>query len=1031
LDINIQVIPMTVQTLQYDTTRYCQGPGTATVQLPFTFAGGTFTSVPVTSSLTPSTGDIDLSTINAGSYSITFTPAGGCENPVQTTIQIDSLVAATYDYNPTYCIGSANNTPASITFLPPGGYFYEATGNLHFLDSITGELDLNTSFIGTYNVEYVVTGGCINLTSDVVSVEAAVNASFTVDSSMCSNVDSVQAISALTGGVFSSPGGQILFHDTLTGLIDVPNSTVGGPFTIVYSMPHPTCPDTVQHHITIAPAPTATIQYSSDNYCEKAFDPAAIFLGGAAGGNLSISGTGVIDSVSGLIDLDSSGPGNYVISYAVNVSGCSASFPVDTVDILQMPETGFSLVTSLLCQGSGLYPIDTILPAVGATSVFTMANGQFANLTGAIQGTNIDTDVLPSGGPFRIVRTVDDGTCLDSLVQFVWVSELEDPNFVYVPDTFCQTDRSPVPLILGDGGGTFLEVNIVGTDTLSLNSQTGLIILLDSEPATHFVEYTTGGPCPQRDTFELVVTSSIPPSFSYAVNSYCETDTSTVLPIQFPTAAHTFTVSPPGLVLVNSGTGELDIAASTPGNYNVILTLDSTGGNCPTEAVVSIEILAYNNSSISFDSVVCLTDSFLQITFDTTLSGVFFAPSGLVWENRDTGLVAVYATLPGTYLIRYEVQGVCQERFQDSLTVEVPTFPDFDFPGGDREFCRSNGVTFATAADTSGGTFTWVNVQQTQDTTGLLLDSLSGILNLAGSNSGTYDITYTTNTACKGDTTKRIIVYPNPLNALMLLEPGDSICAGDPLTISGSGASYTKIRINGADSSNSLNFTAENLQDGDVIEMVFITQQQCRDSTDTIITVLARPDGLPIVGSPTISGNEGIIFEMASTVDMTSFVWDLDSIGRVSFPRLHDSIPPVPTGSTGQIASTPTLANGFDPAQAIFVITPSAYGCYGEPDTVRIRINPNNQPIFIPEVFTPNGDESNDTWEIQWNNDIVPTEYTILVFNRSGGRVYTMDGLKRTWNGDNNPDGVYWWQMYHGPDEVLLRGAVTIRRNNQ
>jgi gliding motility-associated-like protein len=423
--------------------------------------------------------------------------------------------------------------------------------------------------------------------------------------------------------------------------------------------------------------------------------------------------------------------------------------------------------------------------------------------------------------------------------------------------------------------------------------------------------------------------------------------------------------------------------------------------------------------------VVCATDSLLFIVYDTTLQGTFFAPSGLVWHDRPNGVVGVYASVPGSYLVRFDVQGVCSEQFQRTLIVEAPAQPDFELiPPGQREFCISDVFTIA-QPDTLGGFFSWVDVQTSGNI--LALDSVTGFIDLSNSSSGTYDVTYRTNTACQGDTTKRIRVFPNPANALMLLEPKDSICAGDELTITGSGASYFQIRVNGANSSNSNTFTVDDLTNGDTIEVVFITQQLCRDSTDTIITVLPLPDGQWFVPEPTISGNEPMSFFMSSDVDQTSFTWTLTGLGAVEFSNYDDSIPPVALGDSVEIRETADLQFGFDPARAIFLVRPLAYGCYGEVDTVIININPDSSDIFIPEVFTPNGDFKNDTWQIQWDNDIRPQDYTIFVFNRSGGRVYTMNGLREDWAGEDLPDGIYFWNMLEGNTE-RGKGAVTIRR---
>lgn len=1025
---NIQVDSLRPQTLSYGATSFCQGAPTINVQAPFDATGGTFSCVPTTTALNTGTGAFDLSVAPSGGYAITFTPApGSCENQHSVSIQVDSLSAATYNYAPVYCVGSSANGPSSITFLPPGGFFREVGGtNLVFLDSITGEIDLdNTPAALQYVVEYAVTGGCVSLTKDTFEVRTAANANFSIQSNVCSNQDSIVATGFIPGGSFICTGGAIqFFPPSSAGIVDVGNSTVGGPFTIHYFVNDPVCPDTVQRHITISPAPSAVINYADSTYCLKDVDPAPFFVSGSTGGTFTILPTGSIVDSTGIVDLTATGPGSYTIRYAVTTSGCSNAMLVDSFDILPMPVTNFDLFDTVLCQGSGNHLIDLISSAGGASSTFSMTNAQFIPFPGAIVTNNsINSDILPAGGPYRIVRKVDDGACKDSLVDFVRILPEEDPTFIYAPDEYCQSERDPSPLITGSGGGTFMEINTTG---LSIDDSTGLIQVSTSSPGLHTVQYTTGGPCSRSSTFDVLITSATSPDFGYLLNTYCETSTDTVLPnsVPDPPAYYHFTVSSPNLVLLDSMTGALDIFASDTGTYNVTLYLDSTAGNCVTEKSILIEILAYDDDSINFLDPVCKTDSFLQIFYDTTKSGVFFAPSGLVWENRATGLVAVYATLPGTYQIRYEITGICAERFGKDLTVEVPTYPNFDFPLGQKEFCRSDGSTIA-IPDNPGGVFSWAPVPPGPNV--LMIDSTSGNVNLSGSNSGTYDVTYRTATSCEGDTTKRIIIFPNPVNPRIDLTPGDSICRGQSVEIEGSGSSYFKIKVNGVEATTLATLQLDTLDSTGIIEVVYITQQLCKDSLDTLITVLSNPDGIPIVNSPTISGNEDINFDMTTDVDNTSFNWTLAGIGMVTFSNTDDSIPPLNIGDRGPISVTPTLSNGFEPAQAHFYITPQAYGCFGETDTVIIKINPNNQPIFIPEVFTPNGDLKNDTWLIQWNNDINPDNYRMLIHNRSGGEVESFDRLRDDWDGGSLPDGVYWWQLLEG-DNLVFKGAVTIRR---
>lgn len=60
--------------------------------------------------------------------------------------------------------------------------------------------------------------------------------------------------------------------------------------------------------------------------------------------------------------------------------------------------------------------------------------------------------------------------------------------------------------------------------------------------------------------------------------------------------------------------------------------------------------------------------------------------------------------------------------------------------------------------------------------------------------------------------------------------------------------------------------------------------------------------------------------------------------------------------------------------------------------------------LFVPNVFTPNGDGANEVFEVVTNLDI----YSTRIFDRNGGPVLTADGLA-SWDGNNAAAGVYYW----------------------
>ncbi|MDH7460084.1 PKD domain-containing protein [Chitinophagaceae bacterium 26-R-25] len=88
------------------------------------------------------------------------------------------------------------------------------------------------------------------------------------------------------------------------------------------------------------------------------------------------------------------------------------------------------------------------------------------------------------------------------------------------------------------------------------------------------------------------------------------------------------------------------------------------------------------------------------------------------------------------------------------------------------------------------------------------------------------------------------------------------------------------------------------------------------------------------------------------------------------------------------------------------------------------------RPVKVPNVFTPNGDGINDTWNIKNLADYV--DCTVNVFNRYGQKVYTSHGYSTPWDGRMNgsplPVGTYYYVINVKQGEPPMTGSVTILR---
>jgi gliding motility-associated-like protein len=105
----------------------------------------------------------------------------------------------------------------------------------------------------------------------------------------------------------------------------------------------------------------------------------------------------------------------------------------------------------------------------------------------------------------------------------------------------------------------------------------------------------------------------------------------------------------------------------------------------------------------------------------------------------------------------------------------------------------------------------------------------------------------------------------------------------------------------------------------------------------------------------------------------------------------------------------------------------SNLGCNSSSDEVFIKVYPK---VVIPNTFTPNGDNVNDSWNIpsitSFPNSIVK------ITNRYGQLVYQSSGTFKDWDGKMNgkdlPPAIYYYSIYLNKDFKTYTGWVMLMR---
>ncbi|MFT3910630.1 MAG: gliding motility-associated C-terminal domain-containing protein [Ferruginibacter sp.] len=100
-------------------------------------------------------------------------------------------------------------------------------------------------------------------------------------------------------------------------------------------------------------------------------------------------------------------------------------------------------------------------------------------------------------------------------------------------------------------------------------------------------------------------------------------------------------------------------------------------------------------------------------------------------------------------------------------------------------------------------------------------------------------------------------------------------------------------------------------------------------------------------------------------------------------------------------------------------------GCSGS-DTITIVAKDCIEGIFIPNAFTPNGDNINDLFKVKIFGELI--SFQLEIFNRWGEKIFSTNNPNQGWDGNinrgNSDMGVYIWQCHYqlrGPGQVIKR----------
>lgn len=459
------------------------------------------------------------------------------------------------------------------------------------------------------------------------------------------------------------------------------------------------------------------------------------------------------------------------------------------------------------------------------------------------------------------------------------------------------------------------------------------------------------------------------------------------------------------------------------GTYTVVLSVsDSTGCILPDTANITINVFDPASAVTTPDTNICQGTSVqLNATGGTSYK---WSPAATLSNDTIPNPIAT-PTVPTTYMVI--VTNPCGA---DTSFVNVGFHTVSTTTSSDTTIC--NGDTAQLFA-TGGGTYSW------SPFTNIINPSTANPRVFPTSNTQ-YIVSIVTPEGCPAKDTVDITVIDIPVP---VLSPDDSICFGDNITLTASGADsylwYPSKDLN--------NGTSSNVLAKPLVTTTFYVDfsNQCATLTDSVTITVVIPQAY---SSPddTVCFNKDIVlwasggvtynwypsaYVTSPTNDTTQanppvptefMVVVTDAVGCTDTAYTNISFSPIPfvdagpnqiinfgevanlnaTSSAGtfywnphtSLSSTTSKTPTAQPSNTTKYIANllDAYGCLVS-DTVVISLDGS---IYVPNSFTPDGNGINDVFRI-YAEDL--TEFEIMIFNRWGEMLFQSNSVDAEWDG--------------------------------
>jgi gliding motility-associated-like protein len=290
--------------------------------------------------------------------------------------------------------------------------------------------------------------------------------------------------------------------------------------------------------------------------------------------------------------------------------------------------------------------------------------------------------------------------------------------------------------------------------------------------------------------------------------------------------------------------------------------------------------------------------------------------------------------------------------------------------------CVGESTTLIATPSTAGGTYVWSSNGATTNE-----------ITVNPTTTTSYSVVYDLNGCQSAPATGTVTVNPLPTVSFN----GDQLTGCAPLTVNftstGGNPSNCSWSMGNGQTINGCT-TAYTFTQGDCYDITLTTTENGCTNTATIQEYICveNPPVASFTTNPTIFTDPSqVVTFNNNTVGASSYIWEFGD---------------------GQSATDENPVHTYTSTTNGTVITLTALSALGCEDTYQVSIQyEDGEIIYIPNTFTPDGDNFNQTFLPIFTSGFDPFNFEMYIYNRWGELIFESHDAKMGWDGSYGTDG--------------------------